>query len=607
MKKVSKILAITIVAVMLVGVLAGCALFGRETAKYRNTVVATVSNEEIKLGRVVDMFNTYYYQYYSYLQQGIFNIESVFNMTMEALYSTHMKVDSYKTSDPQTYAHSYSYANAKYLTEKEMEIVLRSVKYSMFSALDSYVESYIVAEVGELGDISEDTSRDFYEYDEMTTDTYAEKVYWDNISNEDADEYFEKYYESASVTPDIDDYVMTETSAAVRVEEYNKRLAKHFDDNKEKDEEGDAPTVTASKVVEWQQRALRAYAKTVDLNYGIDLPTMFNEQVETYILSIIVIKYDFSISSEIEKDAQAFKQRLTDTFNSAKDDTDTAYNLNADNYITFIEGLSNDSYIYSVPEEYKNSYVFVKNLLIPFNEKQLAQLQVFASKSGSTTSDEYLRYRNSLAAEIVAKNFNNDEAEESGFFKYDSATNKVLLDENGALAAKLPNDGTVTPEAFMELMSDYNTDSAGQHSNLYDYVVRVDGILPSAYSHKWVMEFVEATKDAIAAGGLHHYGIAVSSYGVHIVYYSSNIEAIEFNADNIYDTHTAEYRYMKTMYSAQLTLLRREDNDRLNDLYKYAEERKITLNNQFYKLLGNLGIEYDFEEAMTDPDAKTEQ
>lgn len=600
MKKATKLLAVMMVAVLFVGLLAGCSLFSKNTVKLRALTVAKVGNEEIKLGRVLDMYNANYYNYYTYVANGYLTLDSLFSMTMDSLYSTYMKVDAYKSGSPATYQHGYvgTYANSQYLTKEEVDSVIKSVKYSLFSGLDSYVENYVTTEVGELGDTSADTSRDFYKPEDMgTATTYAEKVYNDSLANEDADEYFEKYYVGSEYKATYSDYVQAQNSAttAAKVADINERLAKYVDDNVEEDEV--APEITAEQYVNWQNRAMRTYTRNVDENYGLGLTQLVKEQIESYVVSIIASKYDLSVSSAIESAAN-WKTEVADTFASVVKATEAQYAMNPSSFESFVSSLSNTSYIYAVPEKYQGSYIFVKNLLIPFNDSQLAELANLQSILGSE-SDEYKAFRTQLAAEIVAKDFDNDEAEVKGLFAYEGGELKLA----GTLAEKLPAGGTVTQEEFTALMKQYNTDT-GSHANYYDYVVRV-GHKPSSYTSSWVKEFDEAATAAYEAG-LGHYAVTVSSYGVHVVYYSGNVEAMAFDPANMYDTSKPEYNFMKQVYNDKLSFIQTQDTDNLNETYKYAEDRKISLSGDFKTLLKYLGITYDFDAAMADPDAEAD-
>lgn len=599
MKKFSKIIALTVVAIMLVTMLTGCALFGKNTAKYRALPVLNVGNEEITLGRVVDLFNTYYSSYAQYIQAGYYTYEDVLDMTLDAIYSTYIKVDAYKTAqDVVTYTAAENkyvdeYQDAKYLSQEEMEILVKSVKYSLFAGLDSYVQNFIAIEVGDIHESHEEASRDFVEHDDMMgCATYAEMLYLSNLKDKEADEYFEKFPLATVLEATLEDYVLEVGAAQARVDDVNERLAEYVEDH---GEEGDEiPSITEEQYVTYQERALRQYTKSIDANYGFTPAELFVYQVESYIDSVIAMKYDLKVSSAIETSA-TFKQEVEATFNSNVA-TDTAnYALNPSNFESFVSSLTNDSVIYSVPSQYADSYIFVKNLLIPFSEKQTAILNNYAAVCGSNTSDEYVAFRTQLAAQIVAKDFNNDEAEVEGVFEYVGGEIKLA----GALAQELPNGGTVTNEKFMELMLQYNTDTAS-HANVYDYVVRV-GYTPSSFNHSWVPEFVDAANVAYEAG-IGHYAIAVSNYGVHVVMYSGNVEAASFDVNKIYDTASNEYRVMKQAYSDKLAYLQRKDNEQLDETYKYAADRKIQTTANFKQLLKILEIEYDFEAAMTKPE-----
>ena len=599
MKKFTKIIALTVVAILLVTMLTGCALFGKNTAKYRALPVLSVGNEEITLGRVIDLFNTYYSSYAQYIDYGYYTYEDILDMTLDAIYSTYMKVDAYKTDATSIKytagENSYVgvYQDAEYLSQAEVETLIKSVKYSLFSGLNASVENFINIEVGSIHESHEETSRDFYEYDDMMgCATYAEMLYQSNLKDKDADEYFEKFPLATMLEPNVDDYVLTAGSAQAHVDDINERLAEYVEDHGEEGDE--VPSITEDQYIDYQERALRQYTKSVDANYGLTVSELFVYQVESYIDSVIAMKYDLKLSGTIETSA-TFKQEVQATFDSNVA-TDTAdYALNPSNFESFISSLTNDSVIYSVPEQYASSYIFVKNLLIPFDEKQTAILANYATVCGSTTSDEYVAFREQLAASIVAKDFNNDEAEVEGLFAYESGELKLA----GALAQALPQGGTVTNEAFMELMAQYNTDTAS-HANVYDYVVRV-GYTPSSFTHSWVQEFVDAANEAYEAGE-GSYAICVSQYGVHIVLYSGNVEPSSFDVNKIYDTSSNEYRVMKQAYSDKLAYLQTKENEQLEEVYKYSADRKIQTTRNFKQLLKILDMEYDFEEAMTKPE-----
>ncbi len=614
MKKARKILTLILVAVMVTGIFAGCSLFGRNVEKYRGQTVATVGNEKITAGKLLDTFNNMYYTYQQYISAGYMTLNDLFNNTMESLYTQYMKMDDYKTSEGVTvYTESQNkyvndYENAKFVTQAEVEFAIKYVKYSVFGVFDNYLENYVAVDYDLADKEEEDTSRDFTKPDDMgDADSYAVKVYNDRFVNEDCDEYFADYYPELDLTAAAyTDYVYTsETDAGLlkKVENFNKRIKDYIID---KDGEQDEyPEITAAEYIEWQQKAVRNYEKNIDASYGNSLDIFITTQISDVIDTIIVYKYDLKVSQNVEASADTLMENLRKNYQSAVNAAKTDYNIKPDSFVTFIEGLSATSYIYDVPAEYQGKYIFVKNILIPFNDAQKAQLTNYGNAIKDTESKQYKDYREQLAAQIEATDFllDDDADKVQNLFVYENG--KLVINQAGALGAYFKADGSVTAmvkdgttlsldETVIELMKQYNTDTA-QHTATYDYVVRI-GDTPSDYTAKWVSEFVDAANDAYDLGQS-HYGICVSTYGVHIVYYVKPVEAevMDFET-NLYNTSSSEYRFFKTYYTDQLSIYTKKATEDLEKKYKGGG--LITVNKEFSKFLKNNGVEYDFDEAM---------
>ena len=140
MKKASKILTLILVVVLLCGMFTGCAMFGRDALKYRDMTAITVGNEVITVGKVLDTFNNYYNNYYSYISAGYITLDQVVDMAVTSLYTQAMKVDSYvKTATAETHSYANFCHNAQYLTEKEITFVIKYVKYLTFQTFDNSV------------------------------------------------------------------------------------------------------------------------------------------------------------------------------------------------------------------------------------------------------------------------------------------------------------------------------------------------------------------------------------------------------------------------------------------------------------------------------------
>ena len=607
MKKASKILTLILVVVFLFGIFAGCDLIGKNTQKYRETVVINVGKEEITIGKLLDTFNSYYNNYYYYISYGYITVDELLDMALDSLYTQYMKVDHYvKNHDAVTDDKSYNHS--EYLTKSQLDYSISYVRYLILDSFDDTVMERVEAKY-ELGDEeAEDTSRDFYEYDDLKgAATYAEYYFNKSFSNEDMDEYVEKYLgNDASLLYDrkLSIEELYKKTAEAKVAELNKRI----------DEE--AEQIKVEDYQDMQEAVVKQYATSVKDNYGISFEKFVDTQINDMIISAIVNLYNYEVYRGIENpdNMNEILKGHYDTMQAAKK---AEYAVN-DNFESFIEGLSDSSIIYDVPTEYANSYVFVKNILIPFSAKQTRWLNNLSADLGTEDNDLYTGYRNFLATKIVADDFNTEKDDDGEYGKVENlfdldGEGNVVIKEGSVLANYLKSDGSVTAmegktaqETVIELMKQFNTDTA-QHSALYSYVVRVDD--PKDYTHKWVDEFVQATKDAMEAAkkadaqsdGTGYYGIAVSNYGVHIVYVEGFVKALspDFKG-NYLDTTGDEYKLFKNYFETQQQKLLSEN---LKALKKdYVDRNEITAADVFKKFLKENGINYDMEQKLKGDD-----
>lgn len=601
MKKVSKVLVLLLVAVMVLSIFSGCGVFSRNNEKYRATAALQVGNETITIGKIIDTFNNYYNSYYSYISQGYVTVDDVFDIAMTSLYTQYMKLDAYKTTpNVPTYTHAGTdFANQQYIDDEEYAFSVKYVKHIVFTGLDSVVEGYIKNDY-ELNDKEEeDTSRDFIEYDDLSgCDTYSEYVYRQNFVDEDMDEYFADYYNGIATFDNVsvDEYVyQSESDAQAMLDQINDRI------------EGEEK-ITFTQYKQWQQDALKQYRDNVQNSYEYSLETLIERQIEDFIVSVITTKYDYSVYKAIDgADLQETISQLTSTYEKLKANQTASFNINS-NFVSFIEGLTDSSYIYTVPEGY--NYIFVKNILIPFTSEQKTVLSNLQKQLGSDTDPRYIAKRTEFAAEVVAEDFLHQDGEGENvkvenLFTTDDQGN-VVVNADGALGSYFGSDGKVIPmqgktadETVIELMKQYNTDTA-QHSKVYDYVVRV-GEVPDSYTSSWVQEFVDAANVAYdlataagATGG--YYGVAVSTYGVHIVYYSAKVEAQTFDFEtNLLNSTTPEYRTFKTYFETKSSDMLEDALDALKEAYYPT---KIVKSNEFDKFLKENKLTYDLQSAL---------
>ena len=257
-----------------------------------------------------------------------------------------------------------------------------------------------------------------------------------------------------------------------------------------------------------------------------------------------------------------------------------------------VTALDNDTFLYYVPEEFNEKYLFVKNLLIQFSDEQTAKLAYY--EQFGKDSKEYIEYRNKLATELVMKDYENDENEIENVFKLDGAGNVVLND--GVLKTALDGFATMTvkerTDAFIKLIDKYNQDP-GMQGSAHDYVLRIEEADVAGTADSWVAEFAAAGREAYRADGFGSWRIAVTDYGVHVVYVSSFVEAETFDFEDdeqLYTPGTSTYRFFRAYYD--------EVKDSLYDhmfeeLYEsYFEDGKITVNE---KVMKKLLKEYGFE------------
>lgn len=606
MKKVSGVIAILLLAVLAFGVLCGCGMFGKDTAKYRQLEAFTVGNQKVTVGKVIDTFNNLYNQYYQYA-----SADDILSASLSSLYTQYMKVDAYiggKTAETRDSAVYGGVDYAGYVTAQQAEYAIKYVKYLIFTNFDSAVETELKKDF-ELNDAeTEDTSRDFKKFDDLKgAATYTDYLIGQLSVNDDMDEYIDKYYGSKfTVTRSLDEYKDSAATAA-KLAEYNKRVKQEEDVADDK-----KVTITASQLEKAQNSVVKKYTDSIERAYETTMDEFFAQQANDVIVNLITSLYDAEQGRKIDGSDEAFSAisaKLTAAYNNETEAKKTAYNYKADDFVSAIEGLTDSTDILAVPDGYK--YIYVKNVLIPFSAEQTAKLANLEKKLGTTDSDEYKKAREQIAAEIVADDYNstkNDDGEYEkveGLFAYDEASGKVALSSKGK---EIFGTGAVSNDKIVELMARFNTDTAS-HSSYYDYVVRLDA--PEDYTAKWVSEFVTAAEEAYGEDThtVGNYAICVSTYGVHIVYYTGDVVAqqMEFTKDKCLDTTSREYLRFKTEYNTERSQLVTEAAKELQKTYfivkdadgKVTNETKIKFSTVFDSFLKDQGLTYDKTAGVT--------
>ncbi len=621
MKKASGIIAILLLVVLAFGVFAGCGLFGKDTAKYRQFTAVTVGNQKISVGKVIDTFNNLYNQYGS---SGYYTADVLFQYAMSSLYTQYMKIDAY-VGDSNGNSHAYADfcgkdGYIKYLTADQAEYAIKYVKYLVFTNFDSAVETELAKKVTLNDAETEDTSRDFKTYDDIdfaTDKTYTDYLVRKLTVNDDMDEYYEKYYTvddalTITINEVLDDY-KNEAATKAKLAEYVKRV----DTTEDKD-----ATITLEEITAAQDKVVKKYVESIEKAYEITMAEFFKQQVNDIAANLIAQLYDIETGRELDsaEGFSALSEKLQKAYADAVAAKEASYKFD-DTFVKDIEGLTDDSDIYTVPSKYK--YIFVKNVLIPFNNEQKAVLTNLGSKLGSTEVQAYKDARLQLATQIVADDFTSEKDDDGKYtttYKdlFEVSGGKITLKADSEIAKGIAG-AQATSEEIKTLMTRFNTDTA-QHSNRYDYVVRIDA--PEDYTAKWVKEFVEAAENAYgydSATGNHNaagsYALCVSDYGVHIVFYTADVTAttLDFSTlEKCLKADSREYAKFKTLYSSEKSELLSKAVTELQKTYftykdadgKVISEAKIRYSAIFKEFLKDQGLTYDTEKAITYTDEK---
>lgn len=649
MRKASKILTLILIAVLVLSVFAGCGLVGRNVAKYRNAIAFTVGNEEVTVGKLLDTFNSYYNNYYYYISAGYLQPSDLLNMVVSSIVQQYMQIDDYvstATKETDVTELQKSIHNAEFLTKDEFAYAVKYVNYLAYNAFDQYTDDNISAKFDLEEEETEDTSRDFTEYDKLTdmkgepAASYAQYTRDQNFVNEEADEYFEDNYPYLDVTSglNLDGYVYDDTDAEQKAQAEER--VRSYNDRRAEDEEDE---LTLSEYLDILKDTKKQYEETIRNSYGVGLSEFLTNQLGDMVSSCILAKWSYQYYKDIEfEDDLAAK--LQENYDILRNAQLADFQING-NFDSFITSLSSSSVLYNNNKD-ADKYVFVKNILIPFTSDQTTLLTNLQNQLGSNEADKYIAKRNEFAADIVAQYFDSDKytetddgkALEDKYFAKDKwfedkkkeddedslwkATTNVFTYENGELTVNPQGvlgqffgaDGTVSAmegkdksETIIELMKRFNTDTA-QHTAAYDYVVYV-GEDWEDYSHSWVKEFYTAVNEDLVphdGSAPKEYTLCVSSYGVHIIYLTGKVSESDkifgkFNFDDRLDTSTQSYQLFKTYFDRQMSIRTQDALEALQkDKLVGDYTQYISINKGLQKFLKDNDFEFDFDEFIKD-------
>ena len=603
-KKIFKITCLVMAIVMMSFVLASCSLFQVNEERYRSETAFEVGDVSVTVGDFADFYANTMAQYldYGYDMQTVW--DSLGNqLLLNFIVLNEIKSDSsWKGVAQNPYGDVASkYENAQYLTKSsDMELLLKNVRASLYETLDGLVETEL-SNTYKFAQATEEEDRplnvlepgvDFV----VGAGALAATDFKDDL--ETLDEYLDmfKACQLDDFNSIINTYVFDESTEGLTkaVQKLNDRI-----EQEEGVEEGDEgyKTISTTEYINAQKSALNSMVRVVDESYyGWTMEQFIDNQLESAILSRLAQEYAEKAYVDIEAEILT---RLKSKLDELVANKQEYYALYPSAFAEDITNLSDDSFLYFVPQQHEGEYAFVKNLLVQFSEEQMAELKQY--ERFGKDSAQYKMARINIALQLDATDYNSEmvDGEYSkveNIFKLENG--EVVLNDTVLKTAleNMATPGNISQRNvdFDKLIDQYNEDP-GMQGTAYDYVLRVKEPDVAEKADAWVAEFSLAGRKAIA-NGLGSYEIAVTDYGVHIVYFSGYVTADSFNFDDeteLYTPGTATYRFFKTYYDAVKDTLYDRLFEELTEEYK---ETKITLNDKVMnKLLKEYGFELNWE------------
>lgn len=558
MQKFMKQLCMILAVVMVFALAAGCSMFVKNEERYRQQTAMKIGDETVTVQEVTDFFES---NGAIYIQYG-YDAQSVWDSLIPSYMLQIIAVNEYKKDSSvqiQSGERNAKYKNGEYLSDADLLYFEKKVQLSVFESLDSVLE-----------DIFEDNGYTFDSAaDERATETEIKitlDLSWTSRNNvfnlEEVEKDLEAYKAQKSATGL--DYIFTDMEderLVAAVKKLNERIS------------NDKGEISVETYVEVQNEAYREFKKSIS-TYYTDIEVYFNASVESLVRQQLYIDYQTKKYSGLENEA-GFKAKLDAKLANLVAQDKEKYALDPTSFETFVTGLKDTSFIYYVPEQYQGKYGFVKNLLIPFSDEQSAILTSYSTAFGST-SDVYLNKRAELAKEILVTDFiDAPDADDA-----DKANAGFIVTGNQVTGSTYFAEllSGVTAEEFVALMFRYNTDTA-QHNAAYDYVIAKNAPDATGTADKWVTEFAAEARRLAQDGTVGGIGYALTDYGVHILFYSGDVEADSFDWNEALKDQTgagsASYRFYKTYFDAVKT---EYYNDLMDEMYKeYDAAKMITI------------------------------
>lgn len=599
-KKITRLFCMVLALALVCSFVAGCSMFQTNADRYREKTAMTVGEQTITVGALEDFINN---NMSSYINQG-YDIQTVWDALIPQFVMNYVLVDMLKNDLPwpkvtQTHSLASEYPDTEYLkNEGDMEFIMKTIKNSLYSSLDSLVET----ELGNkyklnAAEEEEERKENVIPEDELNLPLGGLTLndYDDDI--EGLDEDLAKYRPDSELTIDsiLNGYKFEDENDPLLLDalaKINDRIAQNEDAS-----DDEKVAFTAKEYMTAQKAAFNSLTRSVENNYyGWSMEQFLDYQIRSTVFNRLAQEYTMVYYERIETEGegqQLILSRLIEKYENLKAAQEEDFRLHPTKFESFVTSLSDTSFIYTVPEQYKNEYAFVKNLLISFTDEQKAVLEYYGNVYGESSA-AYLAKRNELATQIKATDFQSEKDDEGEYAKLEN----IFTIEDGKVvfadsALKTALEAVSGPNDFAALIDRYNEDPGAQGST-YDYVIKVKEPDPAGTKDSWVAEFSAASREAIAEGQ-GSYKIAVTDYGVHIVYFTDFVKAESFDfANERYTQGTPAYRFFKTYYDAVKATVY---NDIMQASYdSYFDQNKISVENKNIKsILKQLGVELKWQ------------
>ena len=142
-KKITRIFCMVLALALVCSFVAGCSMFQTNADRYREKTAMTVGEQTITVGALEDFINN---NMSSYINQG-YDIQTVWDALIPQFVMNYVLVDMLKNDLPwpkvtQTHSLASEYPDTEYLkNEGDMEFIMKTIKNSLYSSLDSLVET----------------------------------------------------------------------------------------------------------------------------------------------------------------------------------------------------------------------------------------------------------------------------------------------------------------------------------------------------------------------------------------------------------------------------------------------------------------------------------